>query len=184
MNRREFIFAAALLGSAFAHAGGSPLADMRAGDVLFRLGADDIYTRIIATYSPLPASARRFTHVAVALSEKLIIHALPPAVVLDSRDRFFSASECRVWAILRHHDSVRARALALAAAAMQGRQFDWSMRASESDKLYCTELVWLACRKAGIDISATRVKVPTYSEPVIHPDTFYDDLRTSGFAPI
>lgn len=191
LNRRALLGLAGLsllpLSPSAHTVGGTGGLALQAGDVVFRLGADEFVTRMIALHSPLPAAQRRWTHagiVAAALSNgsALIAHAMPRAgVILDTLEAFSAANVSRGFGALRPPASVRAERIGSAASSWLGFAFDDGLRMSDADTIYCTELLWLALEKAGARQHWTMTRVPFFSEEVLHPDSAWHDLLGSGW---
>lgn len=155
--------------------------EIRVGSIAFRLGLPDAVTRAIVAHSPLPPAQRKYSHAGiVAATGRHVIHALPRVGVhVSTIDEF--VAESRDVAFLLPPPSARALAIANAAASMLGAPFDDDLRLSESDALYCTELVACALKKTGVLVDPRLLRVPFFDEPVIHPDTLFLDLLAAGF---
>lgn len=178
LNRRAALKAAlcALCAPAVALAQESQI---RPGDAVFRRGVDDAVTRAILAHSPRRPA--RWSHVGIAVSAGLVAHAMPGAGVhLDRLSDFCSAAAARDVEVLHIIDPHLGQRLARAAARKLGKPFDDALRMSSDDAFYCTELLVKSLAECGIALDARLVRVPFYSEAVMHPDSAYVALKASG----
>ncbi len=135
---------------------------LQEGDLVFRTGHDAISGAVLAL-DPTP----QFSHVGILARRDgtwVVIHSLPPAfagdvdgVRVESLRDYLSVSNARQAAVYRLADNSRQQAHA---AVMEAFSYDQKHTAFDGDfdlkdhrRLYCTELVWLAFRKAGVDLA-------------------------------
>ena len=135
---------------------------LQEGDLVFRTGHDAVSGAVLAL-DPTP----QFSHVGVLARRNggwVVIHSLPPAfpgdvdgVRVEALRTYLSISNARKAAVYRLTGDSRAQAqLAVVEAFSYDRQhtaFDGDFDLKDHRRLYCTELVWLAFRKAGIDLA-------------------------------
>ena len=146
--------------------------DLRPGDLVFRRGRGGVSDAIAIA----SGSALAWTHVGIVVQPPsfagpLVLHAIDGrGVVIDPPERFFSEIEASAGAVVRLRGGAAAAQHALAYA---GRPFDHSLAMSEQDRLYCTELVVVALRAAGVVIDPPLRRLPLVSEPVLMPDDLY-----------
>lgn len=135
---------------------------LQEGDLVFRTGHDAVSGAVLAL-DPTP----QFSHVGILARRDgtwVVIHSLPPAfpgdldgVRVESLRDYLSISNARQAAVYRLTDGSREQARV---AVMEAFSYDRKRMAFDGDfdlddhrRLYCTELVWLAFRKAGIDLA-------------------------------
>ena len=156
---------------------------LRTGDVVFRLGATDLITDLIVRLSPLPPAARRWSHVGIVVGatngNALIAHALENGVVLESATEF--TQPARAWGAVRPPAGVYADRIGARAGALLGRGFDKNLLLSESELIYCTELLVLATAAADAPVDWTLMRVPFFAEKALHPDSAWQDLLRAGW---
>lgn len=135
---------------------------LQVGDLIFRTGHDAVSGAVLAL-DPVP----RFSHVGILAQRDgawVVIHSLPPGFPGDTdgvrveplRD-YLSASNARRAAVYRLAGDSRIQAQAAVMEAFSYDQkrasFDGDFDLKDHQRLYCTELVWLAFRKAGVDLA-------------------------------
>jgi len=182
LSRRTFTFAALALPSA-SWAGGESARQPQPGDLAFRLGLPgDWITRAIVAHSPLPKG--QWTHVGVVVSggaNPLIVHAMPDlGVHVEPWIDFTSPRQAAATALLSMQDARLARRFALAAARHIGKRFDHRLAWSDDDRMYCTELAVKSLAAVGVELEVPKIRVPFYREPVVHPDSLFESLVSSG----
>jgi len=157
------------------------------GDVIYRASAPDAVSLLIAQFSPLPQSL--WTHVGIVVQSSTtgqalwhVLHAMPDVgVALEPLASFTSSAQARELAVLRPQSPRLAQQLVHSAMAHLGKPFDNAMRWSDTDSLYCTQLLALAWPKhSAHSAGSSRIRVPMYSEPVLHPDSLWLDMLKSG----
>lgn len=162
---------------------------LQEGDVVFRRG--DGFT----SHMVLAADADgNYSHVGIVVDSagvKMIVHAVPgeydfegdvDRVKMDAPDHFFSTEFTTIGEVCRPCDAEIAHKAAEAAKALyyRGALFDHSYDDSDTTKMYCTELVVHAYKKAGCDIVGKErhaVKLPIVKAPCIFPS----DVHNSSF---
>ncbi|MEZ5563080.1 MAG: YiiX/YebB-like N1pC/P60 family cysteine hydrolase [Gammaproteobacteria bacterium] len=135
---------------------------LQEGDLVFRTGHDAVSGAVLAL-DPTP----QFSHVGILARRDgiwVVIHSLPPAFPGDVdgvrteplRD-YLSTGNARRAAVYRlSGDSAQRVQAAVMEAFRHDRNrtsFDGDFDLQDHQRLYCTELVWLAFRKAGIDLA-------------------------------
>jgi hypothetical protein len=135
---------------------------LQEGDLIFRTGHDAVSGAVLAL-DPAP----RFSHVGILAQRDgiwVVIHSLPPEFPGDAdgvrveplRD-YLSAGNARRAAVYRLAGDSRSRARVAVMEAFAYDQkrasFDADFDLQDHQRLYCTELVWLAFRKAGVDLA-------------------------------
>lgn len=202
LNRRQACLKAcqtllgATVGLAFGAATGATLAPIAVanGDVVFRVSAPDMVSRLIQEFSPIKPAL--WTHVGVihvpqgphgSLSHQAsgaeVIHAMPEVgVIRQGLAAFAAPDQSQGLALLRPRQPQTAAQISINARTLVGLPFDNRMRLSDTHQIYCTQLIamaWLGrARVQTSDISTLRV--PMYPEPIIHPDSLYLDMLSSG----
>ena len=147
------------------------------GDIVFRRGVGALADAVAAA-SFSSASRAHWTHVGivaqpVAGGPLYIVHAIDDrGVVMDPPQRFFSAAESSAGSFVRVEGG---EGVARVVMGFVGRPFDASLSLSHSESLYCTELISVSMRHAGIRLDAPLRKLPL-SEPVMFPDDLHRTL--------
>ncbi len=135
--------------------------DLRTGDVVLRRG-NGLTSRAVL----LIDKGSRYSHVGIvvdSLGEKMICHAVPgehdgegdiDRLRLCTPEVFFSAMRGDAGCVMRYADVEIARRAGAEALRLckKGVPFDHDYDAEDSLKLYCSEFVELAYRKAGAAI--------------------------------
>lgn len=136
---------------------------LRAGDIVFRRG--------LGAMSHAVTTADRggkYSHVGVVADScgvLMVVHAVPgeldyegdvDRVKMDTPERFFSTAYAAIGEVFRPQDSVRATQVAAQALEVYKRRvmFDHDYDDTDTTKMYCTELVTFALRRAGYDVSS------------------------------
>ncbi len=125
----------------------------------------------------------RFSHVGLFLrvdGRGMVVHAVPAeddhdgGVVIEPFATFLAPDRAADHAVYRARalDDNGRRRLAEQALAVVGRPFDFELRWSEDERLYCSEFVLKALNAAGIDLRTGLPTVQTVMmrEPAIAPD--------------
>ncbi|MDD3742006.1 MAG: YiiX/YebB-like N1pC/P60 family cysteine hydrolase [Lentimicrobiaceae bacterium] len=133
------------------------------GDIVFRKGQSLVSTLVL-----LNDRSTDFSHVGIVCKkdgEMVIVHAVPgepdehgnEVVRCDSPEDFFDPGKARKLAVVTLTDASASKKHKAANSALeffkQKIPFDGAMDFKTDDKLYCTELVWKAWLKAGINIT-------------------------------
>ena len=129
--------------------------DLRDGDLVFVRGRSLRSCLVRMTGAP-----EDFSHVGIVVTEggkPGVLHAKPNAKTLqiESIDDFLSPSRVDYAEVYRVKPAGEKGKIASAEALScfwNGKEFDGQFDISNDDKLYCTELVWLAYKRAGIDL--------------------------------
>lgn len=137
------------------------LAAIRPGDVIFRRG-QSLNSRAVL----LADTASQYSHVGLIAwldGAHVVIHTVPPNAPGDAGGTraepvasFVSPAQAQAWAIFRLRSGDHRLAARAAQAAEQLARarapFDRAFDLSDDASLYCTELVWLAYQRAGLDL--------------------------------
>lgn len=160
----------------------APPADIKVGDVVFRKGTG-LWTKYFINVS---SREKRFSHVGVVVSNMpttVILHADANdmtgkgCVRLESWNGFFrNALECAVY----RYDGDSSRPLLFVEKGMQklGVPFDWAFNMSNTNSLYCTELV----REIINEVTCTNLV--GYTEVCGRRIVAIDDIYRYGFTKI
>ena len=155
----------------------SVTSDLHPGDIVFRRGVGPLADAVAATSFSV-AGRTHWTHVGivaqpVAGGPLYVVHAIDDrGVVMDAPKRFFSAAESSAGSFVRVEGG---EGVARIAMGFMGRPFDASLSLSDHEALYCTELIFVSMRQAGIRLEAPLRKLPL-SEPVMFPDDLHRAL--------
>jgi len=134
------------------------------GDLVFRTGHDAVSGAVLAL-DPTP----QFSHVGILARRDgawVVIHSLPPAfpgdrdgVRVEPLRDYLSTGNARQAAVYRlaggSREQVRAAVMEAFSYDRKHTAFDGDFDLKDHRRLYCTELVWLAFRKAGVDLAPT-----------------------------
>lgn len=149
----------------------SVTANLRPGDIVFRRGVGPL-ADAVAGASFSAAGRARWTHAGivaqlVAGGPLYVVHAIDGrGVVADAPQRFFSATESSAGNFVRVEGGERAAHIALG---FLGRPFDASLSTADQAALYCTELVFVSLRHAGVSLDVPLRRLPL-SASVMFPD--------------
>jgi hypothetical protein len=129
--------------------------DLRDGDLVFVRGRSWRSWLVRTAGEP-----EDFSHVGIVVTEggkPRVLHAKPNAetVQIESVDDFLSASRVGRAGVYRVKSDGGEGKIASAEALgyfEDRKPFDGQFDISNGDRLYCTELVWLAYKRAGIDL--------------------------------
>lgn len=140
------------------------IGQLRDGDIIFRRGKSAI-SEVVTGIDPKST----YSHVGIVVLEQaipMVVHAVPAeapgereAVKVEPVSRFIAVDRASGFAIYRMRDSGDNASISHFAAmealrlARANTPFDYAYDLDTPDKLYCTELVWRAFRKAGIDLA-------------------------------
>lgn len=166
--------------------------ELQEGDVVFRRGGS-LASRVVLAADALG----HYSHLGIVVDScgvPMIIHAVPgepdfegdpDRVKMDSPERFFSSSFAMIGEVCRPRDAGVARRAAREALAQyrKGVLFDHNYDAADSTRMYCTELVVYAFRKAGRELLSRGphlVSTPLFKGSCIFPSDVYasDFLRS------
>lgn len=144
------------------------------GDLIFRRGVGLVSDFVVSV-----DTSSMFSHVGIISKTGThfsVIHILPDEehgsddfVRMEPLESFLSADNASGYTICRLTGSRRkisTRAVDNALALWMGRvRYDYDLDSLNPRRLYCSELVWLAYKKAGIDLTdgvLDRVNIPFY----------------------
>ena len=144
-----------------------PIEKMLEGDLAFRCG-QGVFSRAVISAEEDP----RYSHVGVLVKENeawKVVHAVPgesdfpgdfDRVKAEAIGDFFAPDRafrgCLVHTGLADSALVAALSREALQLARDSVRFDASFDLTDSSRLYCTELVWMLYRHAGIDLSEGR----------------------------
>lgn len=170
-------------------------ASLQEGDLVFRQGHDAVSGVVLAVD---PSS--QFSHVGILARRGdawVVIHSLPPdapgdpgGVRVELLSDYLSPANARRLGIYRLKnagaESIARVQAAVRAALEYGEQhtrFDGDFDLNDHRRLYCTELVWLAFRQAGIDLAPAPdwLDLPLRSGYYILPSTL---MRSEALLPV
>lgn len=162
---------------------------LRTGDVVFRRGGGFTSQVVLAT-----DTKGEYSHIGIVVDSagvKMIVHAVPgepdyegdeDRVKMEAPERFFSTQFTLIGEVCRPRDSVIARRAAEVAMRQYRKRvlFDHEYDDTDSTKMYCTELVAYAFRKAGKELVTGErhtVDLPILKARCIFPS----DIHSSAF---
>lgn len=136
-----------------------PRADrLREGDIVFRRGRSVLSNVVLSA-----DAAAGFSHVGLLRWTGRgfeVIHAIPGeghgslgGVVAEPLEEFFAPAVAEHFAVYRPRAAGVGPVAARAAARLLNRPFDHRFDLATDSHLYCTELVWLAYLRAGVDLT-------------------------------
>jgi hypothetical protein len=162
------------------------------GDIVFRKGQSLVSNLVL-----LNDRSTDFSHVGIVCKlngECHIIHAVPgepdvegkQVIKCDSPEEFFNPHKAQKFAIARlklASETLRHKAATTAIEYFRQKlPFDGALDFKTDDKLYCTELVWKAWLKAGINITQNQfqpLKFNVVNDSIILPGhIFHSPLVT------
>ena len=158
------------------------IASLRPGAVVARRGLDqDPITRLVLWGQ----GGGRWSHVGIAVQiipdgPIYIESAMPGAgTVLEVPEVFFSADQASDGEVLES-PADKVDAVQSAAKSLLGRPFDDQLKLDDDgQKLYCTELVALALRAAGVITDLPLRSIPWLPQKVITPDDLVAAIRST-----
>ncbi len=139
------------------------------GDLIFRKGRS-----LVSTVVLMNDRASAYSHVGIVSFKNgnpFIVHAVPgepdesgeEKVKCDTPVDFLNEEKASLFAIYRLAEDEKHKAKVAAHEAMnyyeKGLSFDKGLDFRSDDKLYCTELVWKAYLKAGINLTGNKFHV-------------------------
>ncbi len=147
--------------------------EFREGDLVLRCGSG-MESRAVTTASQAPFSHIGILHYDSISQGWMVVHAVPGEsakgepeyIKAEAIDKFFSPERAikGAWLRIRCGDEDAQRAAQYALDKERQRvEFDNDYSLSDTTRLYCTELVWRAYSRQGIDISGgKRSDVPQF----------------------
>lgn len=142
--------------------------EIKDGDIIFRKGRS-----LVSSIVMLNDKETDYSHVGICCktdNEMFVIHAVPgepdeqgnEKIRCDKLSEFLTPDKASIFAFYRLTCDTSGIAAASAANAMAyyraGLPFDKALNFRSDDKLYCTELVWKAYLKSGINITGNQFK--------------------------
>ena len=137
-----------------------PLQQLSDGDLLFRCGTS-VESQIVMHFDSVDSE---YSHVGLAVNEGgrwMVVHAVPgesidgvDRVKVEPVDSFFMTSRAEHGAAMRlkGYEAKVARRAAEYALAKCGTLFDHRYRWRDTTRIYCTQLIDMAYRSAGVDL--------------------------------
>jgi cell wall-associated NlpC family hydrolase len=136
---------------------------LRNGDVIFIMGRTLNSSFLSFAHSVRDAtdSGDVFSHVGIVRKSgdlPYVIHASPEARAMkfEPAGDFLSRSAGRVGVYRAKDGFAETASLEALRYYEQGREFDSLFDMSDDYKVYCTELIWLVYKKAGVDLLGSR----------------------------
>lgn len=157
---------------------------LQSGDIVFRRGRDAVSGMVLALDGRLP-----YSHVGIVDVEEgrvWVIHASPAEgsetegkVKREAIEIFSDQERAALIGVYRmpRLTAKEARQVVSAARGYLGRPFDAGFDLGEDQRIYCSELVWLAYRQAGVELThrLQELHMPLHQGPVILPGAFVAD---------
>lgn len=155
---------------------------IHSGDLLFRQG------RSLSSVAVMSQDGDGgYSHVGLAVEiggELMVTHAVPgesdsELVSSESIESFFAYSRAKRGAVMRIPlDSAECSTITQRAIAIESLNipFDHDYETTSSDRLYCTEYIWLLYNTIGIDITSGQradVNIFGINQPIILPSHIY-----------
>lgn len=163
--------------------------DIQEGDVVFRSGRG-----INSEFVLFADNNGEYSHVGIVvdtLGKLMVVHAVPEEpdfegdvarVKMDSLNEFYSDKKATKGAVCRPKDLELARKTAKLAAEIYKRNilFDEKFDASDTSKLYCTELLLFLYNKCGVKLVESdghRFYLPNLKHKVFLPSDIYNSKK-------
>lgn len=129
---------------------------LKSGDIIFRKAEGLVSDAIISVDAGSDYShaglVRRVGDKITVINAAFGQEGITPAVYEQDLDQFLSGSPLITVYRLRHGaDQIASRVIQIAVEQL-GTPFDFDLNKDNGDSLYCTELVWLAYQRAGIEL--------------------------------
>lgn len=168
-----------------------PLDSLQDGDLVFRQGLSPESQAVMQ----LDSAKGQYSHIGIAIKDHgiwKVVHATPgehpddaKKVIIEPIDTFFLSTRAAHGAIMRLRDcsptTTRQAATKAAEFAKRGTPFDFSYDWTNTSRLYCTELIWVAYNSAGVKIlqSNNRIKEDNSTNTIVFPSDIAsnDSLR-------
>lgn len=175
----------------------SEMPELLEGDLIFRKGRS-----LVSTVVLMNDRASAFSHVGIVSfknGEAFVVHAVPgepdengdEKVKCDTPVDFLDEEKASLFAIFRLADEDQYKAKVAAHMAMDyyemGLAFDKGLDFRSNDKLYCTELVWKAYLKAGINLTNNKFHVLSLkliADSIILPGQFIESRLLKQIYPL
>lgn len=154
---------------------------LRDGDIIFRRGISLVSNIVLETDSESP-----YSHVGIVSfynNKPFVIHAVPDEseteidyVRKDPLCLFLQTDRASAYAVIRFTDeNISKRASSFSKSYYNSKiLFDDEFSLQDSNKLYCTELVWRAFDKAGVNLTDNKfdtLSIPIGQNPYLLPGT-------------
>lgn len=161
---------------------------LRDGDIIFRRGISFVSNVVLEADSKSP-----YSHVGIISfydETPFVIHAVPDEsetgidyVRKDPLHLFLRTDRASAYCVIRLADSLSAKKAAGFAKTYFNSKilFDDNFSLRDTSKLYCTELVWLAFKKAEVDLTNNKfdtLAIPLGENPYLLPGTLLQSSRT------
>lgn len=168
-----------------------PLKQLRDGDLVFRCGVSVESHAVM----DMDKTQGKYSHIGIAINDGdkwCVVHAVPgenvdgvDRVKIEPIDTFFLTTRAVHGALMRLNgcDKHAAQQAARVAKSYIGVEFDDHYDWNDSTRLYCTELVYRAYKKVGVDLRGdriTHVSLPFFKGDIVFPSDIYrnDSLTT------
>ncbi|MFR9563542.1 MAG: YiiX/YebB-like N1pC/P60 family cysteine hydrolase [Rikenellaceae bacterium] len=164
--------------------------ELRDGDIAFRCGVGARSVAVLAA-----SEQKEYSHVGLVImidGEWFVVHSEPRGggdedkVYCDPLSTFFSSDNSLYGAICRYDDldNLQRSIIRSYISEQLDRQalFDHDYDTSEQDRLYCSEFVWQAYLRCGIDVTEerrTKVSVLFVDDDVIMPSDIRQNSKLS-----
>ncbi len=161
---------------------------LKDGDIIFRRGISFVSNVVLEADSKSP-----YSHVGIISfydETPFVIHAVPDEsekgidyVRKDPLNLFLRTDRASAYSVIRLTDALSAQKAAAFAKKYYDSKilFDDNFSLRDTSKLYCTELVWLAFKKAGADLTNNKfdtLAIPLGENPYLLPGTILHSSRT------
>lgn len=162
---------------------------LRDGDIIFRRGISFVSNVVLEADSKSP-----YSHVGIISfydGTPFVIHAVPDEsetgidyVRKDPLHLFLRTDRASAYCVIRLTDSLSSKKAAGFAKTYFDSKilFDDNFSLRDTTKLYCTELVWLAFKKAEVDLTNNKfdtLAIPLGENPYLLPGTLLNSTRTN-----
>lgn len=162
---------------------------LRDGDIIFRRGISFVSNVVLEADSKSP-----YSHVGIISfydETPFVIHAVPDEsetgidyVRKDPLHLFLRTDRASAYCVIRLTDSLSSKKAAGFAKTYFDSKilFDDNFSLRDTTKLYCTELVWLAFKKAEVDLTNNEfdtLAIPLGENPYLLPGTLLNSTRTN-----
>lgn len=159
------------------------------GDIVFRAGKSMASKIVIAS-----DTKGYYSHAGIIIAEKgefKVIHAVPGESVPGEKDKvkeeslssFFESDKAKSGCVMRYKLSTLEKQKVSGCAKRlfyKNTLFDHNYKLTDTTKIYCTELIWLAFKEAGIDISdnkRTYINFMKFKGDIIFPSDIFSNKK-------
>lgn len=153
--------------------------NLHPGDIVFRRGVGAVADTVAVASTISSAGQARWTHVGIVARPTdggplYVIHAIDDrGVVADPPERFFSPAEASAGEVVRFEGGKQAAMIAIG---FVGRPFDGALSLTDEEHLYCSELIFMSMKRAGISLNVPLRKLPLVNELVMLPEDLHGAL--------